>query len=154
MTTRAEKYPEAVAAVRFARAESRSGRTDFPRMCLRFVRICWGVPLRYRTAREAWEKAAKKHPYTHVNAIPFGAPVFSSRPNAGSDDAGHVFIACGWDDKGRRIFRGNDVKVLGGISAFRIDTITEGWGHTILGWTEDLNGVPLKLGPTRKVRKS
>lgn len=124
---------------------------DWTRLCLRFVRKMWGLPMVYGTAREAWQKAEKKHPYTNVHDIPHGAPVFS-RPVGDETGAWHVFIAGGyWKEKknGRivstRIFRSNDIKEIGSIHPVEISTFVERWGHEILGWTEDLNGYDLDL---------
>lgn len=144
-----------LAAVVFARNEAQSGRTDFLRLCLKFVRLSYSLPPVYPSARVAWQSAKRKHKWTgDVEDIPFGAPVFSKGPNDGPNDAWHVFLACGRDKSGVRIFRSNDILVKGGISTVRIEAFTERWGHTILGWTEDLNGFDLNLPPSPNERKA
>ncbi len=139
-------------AVARAREIVRTGETDWHKLCLKFVRTCWGLPLKYETAREAWENAHVKHAFTNVKSIPFGAPVFSRRPHAGPDDSGHVFLAGGCNRHGVRVFRSTDIQVLGGVSPCTIDDIQQKWGHEILGWSEDLNGFALDLPaiPRRK----
>jgi hypothetical protein len=135
-----------------AREIVRSGSTEWHRLCLKFVRTCWGLPKVNDTAREAWENAHDKHPYKSVETIPYGAPVFSRRPNAGADDAGHVFLAGGYNKRGVRIFRSVDIKIEGGVSPCTIEDIQERWGHEILGWTGDLNGFNLNLPAIPKAR--
>lgn len=135
----------AVQANAHAREVVRSGETNLHRMCLKFVRECWGLPAKYPTAAIAWDNAESKHPFRTVEVIPYGAPVFSQRPDAGDDDSGHVFLAGGYTRKGVRIFRSTDIHTLGGVSVCTIEDLQEKWGHKILGWTSDLNGYDLHL---------
>jgi hypothetical protein len=144
---------EAVAEAREWARKSRNGATPFPGLCLQHVRMDWDLPAVFPTAISAWENAHHKHRFIGSSLarwedeIPFGAPVFSDSPK---DDAGHVFIAGGrfqhGENKGRRIFRSNDVVTHGGISAVTLDFFVERWGHKILGWTHDLNGFWLPMG--------
>ena len=131
-------------------------------MCLSFVRSCYGIPLPWPwinpTAAKAWATtpAEHRHKWTgDVDDIPYGAPVFSHRPGAGKDDAGHVFITGAHNRHGQRIFRSNDIAVTGGISPVTIDAFTEKWGHEILGWVDVLNGYALNLpdSPNERERK-
>ena len=125
-------------AVSNARDAVRSGATDWLRLCLRFVRQCWELPMVEPTAASAWKNAKDKHDWTgDPDDIPYGAPVFSRKRGAPANDAGHVFITGGhWvtgPNKGIRIFRSNDILVQGGISAVAITDIIEKWDHEILG---------------------
>jgi len=133
-----------------AREIVRTGNTDWNRLCLKFVRTCWGLPAVHPTAAIAWEKAEDKHTFTRQRDIPYGAPVFTRRPDAGPDDSGHILLAGGYNRHGVRIFRSTDIKIHGGISACTLDDIRERWGHEILGWTGDLNGYDLNLPPAGK----
>ena len=142
-------------ATQNARAHARSNQTLFPRLCLRFVRQCWEIPALYGTAIEAWKNAEQKHAWKgDVDDIPWGAPVFFKRPDAGPNDAGHVAICGGHDSKGRRIFRSNDVVTLGGIDVVNMNAFTEKWGMECLGWTKDLNGYALNLPQSPNQRKA
>ncbi len=142
-------------AIEFARAADKSMQTPYPRLCLRFVRKCWGLPAVYGTAKEAWQKAEVKHKYTgDTEDIPWGAPVFSRPPNAPKDDPWHVFICGGHDKKGKRIFRSTDILTRGGVDVIHITAITEKWGQEILGWSEDLNGYKLNLPKSPNQRKA
>lgn len=129
-------------AVAWARNQWAHGGESWYRMCLAFVHECWAVPARYPTALSAWQNAEHKHPYKGVGEIPLGAPVFSNRAG---DQYGHVFIAGRRNLAGQRIFYSNDVKRRGGIDPVTIDFFPTRWGHTVLGWTEDLNGFTLPL---------
>lgn len=130
------------AAVGWARSQWRDGGTEWYRLCLQFVHDCWAVPARYPTALSAWQNAKQKHAYTDVDSIPLGAPVFSNRAG---DSYGHIFLAGGRNLAGQRIFYSNDVKRHGGIDPVTIEFFPTRWGHTILGWSGDLNGYDLPL---------
>lgn len=129
-------------AVAWAREQWAHGGTGWYRMCLAFVHECWALPSKYPTALSAWENAKHRHSYKGVDEIPMGAPVFSNRAG---DRFGHVFIAGRRNLAGQRIFYSNDVKRRGGIDPVTIDFFPSRWGHTILGWTSDLNGFTLPL---------
>jgi hypothetical protein len=140
-------------AVETAREFDRLNRSVFPRLCLKFVRTCWGVPMKFPTAIAAWHGAQFKHPWTgDTEDIPYGAPVFFMNPRD-SDSAGHVVITAGHDRKGRRNFKSNDIIASGHIDTVHIDAFTERWGLEVLGWTEDLNGVKLRLPKSPNQRK-
>jgi len=149
-----ETLPDAPVTAREANANAREivrlGETDWHRLCLKFVRECWGLPAAEPTAAKAWENAKGKHKFTKVRDIPYGAPVFSRRPDAGPNDSGHIILAGGWNHRGVRIFRSVDITVQGGVSVCTLDDLRERWGHEILGWTDDLNGFNLNLPPIRK----
>lgn len=119
-----------------AAAKSLSITTGYGGLCLQFVRTCWGVPAKYVNAKTAWAKAVKKHP--GLDRIPVGAPLFMSHPK--SKD-GHVVIYLG----------GNSVRstnsATGRVATYSIAT-WQSWGYTVLGWSEDLNGVDLPIDPT------
>lgn len=131
-------------AVTWGRGQHRDRGTEWRALCLSFVRQSWGLPGVYGSAKEAWQRARKKHPYNgNPDSIPYGAPVFSDRP--GGSTWGHVFLAGGRTKAGKRIFWSNDIAVSGGITPVTIDAFQRRWGHEILGWSEDLNGYNLNL---------
>jgi hypothetical protein len=128
-------------ATAHAREEWQSGSHKWEGMCLKAVRRHLGIAKEYECANEAWEKAYQRTVYRPGREflIPFGAPVFSDR-KMGSE-FGHVFLAGGRFRNMRRIFWTNDQFGDGRITPVTIDFFTEHWGHHILGWTRDLNGV-------------
>jgi len=125
--------------------------------CLRTVRGAWDLPAVNGTAREAWKNATDKHVWTgDPMDIPFGAPVFSIRPDAPTSDAGHVFMCGGrTPDREERVFWGTDVRFPGSVSPFPIEVIIERWGHQVLGWSHDLNGfrLPLNKSPNQRDKR-
>lgn len=141
---------DAKAVVTRAAHSISSGEDGWYRQCLKWTRVQWNLPAKYATAMDAWRGSKDKHAYNgDPFSIPYGAPVFSVRPGAGPDDAGHVFIACGvYRDKAgkrHRVFRGIDLKSPGEACSFELSALVERWGHKILGWTGDLNGYDLDL---------
>jgi hypothetical protein len=105
--------------------------TDWERLCLRFVRMCFNVDSRYETAGDAWHQAEHKHRTRDGEHVPRGVPYFWT-----NDGAGHVVLSIG---DGRCLT--NDFVRTGRINVAHIDAITERWGQTPRGWTEDVNGV-------------
>ena len=133
-----EHGPEATA---HARAEYHSGSHGWRELCLAAVRTHLGIDRRYGSAHEAWEKAYQRTVYRpgHEDSIPYAAPVFSDRKTG--TEWGHVFLAGGRFSSGRRIFWTNDQFGDGRITPVTLDFFTDHWGHIILGWSRDLNGV-------------
>ena len=101
-------------------------------LCLKFVRTCYGVKAKEPNAKKAWENARFKHSTTNTKAIPAGVPVFWKTRTVNW----HVAISIG-DGKciSTDIFRRGKPDIVG------IDTLSKAWGATLLGWTEDVNGV-------------
>ena len=101
--------------------------------CLKFVRLCYGIPAREADAIAAWRTAKHKHPQTDAAKIPRGYPVFWE---GGSASHGHIAISAGngfcWS---------TDIRRTGFMDRVPIDEIRAKWGLTLLGWTEDINGV-------------
>lgn len=147
----AEQTP--LGAVLAAVEESRRPSENLHNMCLRFVRnTCWKLPLKFKTAREAYDDAHKHGDivtFKSVNDVPVGAPVFSRSKDAGPNDPYHVFIACRWwhppHDKPVRVFRSTDIKRSGEVDAVELDTLLEKWNHECLGYSKSLNGYRLPL---------
>lgn len=151
----APKTIDSKEANRFARHEVQHPSIDWYRWCLKFVRTAWGLPMKYATARDAWENGTQVAYTGNPNDIPFGAPVFSKARNAGPDDSWHVFLAGGFFPKRQdRLFRSTDIVAHGRISPVPIQAFIDRWDHEILGWTRDLNGQTLNLPkPPRQRRK-
>ncbi len=129
---------------------------DWTRRCLELFRTAYGVPPKEARAIDAWNAPGPKHAFKSQDDIPFGAAVFSRRPNAGSDDAGHVFFVGGYNhETGERITRMNDIKAVGEVDAVPFSTVHDVWGHEILGWRDNVNGFSLGLGaaPNAKLVK-
>lgn len=124
-------------AVKNARIRSKSDRpTSEAGMCLREVRECFSVgPTTPPTddAAEAWARAKHKHPETDPHKIPRNVPVFWT---GGIHGHGHIAIATGdsrcWS---------TDILRSGYFDRVAIASIQAKWGLTLVGWSEDLNGV-------------
>lgn len=114
------------------RSESRTPTSEAG-MCLREVRECFGVGPGASDAIGAWNAAEHKHHETDPHKIPRGVPVFWAGGSAGH---GHIAISTGfakcWS---------TDIRRSGFFDRVPITEIHEKWGLTLLGWTEDLNGV-------------
>lgn len=123
-------------AIRTARLRSRSTRpTSEVGFCLREVRECFAVDALYMDAAQAWEQAKHKHRTSDPREVPRGAPVFWT---GGSEDHGHIAIGTGW---GR--CWSTDILRPGYFDRVPIDLIRDKWGMRLVGWTNDLNGVPV-----------
>lgn len=99
-------------------------------LCLKFVRTCANIPGLYGSAKKAWANAKHKHTDGVRNA-PKGAFVFLSHPKS---QYGHVAIYLG----NNKIRTTNSTTKR--IHSDPIATWT-GWGYTLQGWSEDINGV-------------
>lgn len=115
------------------------------RMCLQYVRLSYGIPGGTANAGLAWDRAQHKHRTDNSSSIPRGVPVFWELPSV----ADHVALSAGdgwcWS---------NDVQTPGKCNKVRIDDITRAWNGTLLGWTEDLNGVRVWTPPRRRKTKN
>ena len=101
-------------------------------LCLKFVRTCFGVKAKEPNAKKAWENAKFKHSTTNSKTIPAGVPVFWKTRTVNW----HVAISIGGGKCiSTDIFRRGKPDIVG------IDTLSKAWGATLLGWTEDVNGV-------------
>jgi hypothetical protein len=121
------------------RSRYKSGANDWYEYCLNNVRTALDIGSKYDWAIHAWEGAQHRHVYHAGHHIPFGAPVFSK----GSSAYGHIFLAGGRFKNGARIFWTNDQHGDGRITPVELSFFSLHWGHKVLGWTEDLNGVDI-----------
>lgn len=148
MTTSDTSHVTPGDALAVMRERWRTGTTGFPRLCLKHVRTCYQIPAKYLTAREAREHVIGFHKYDgKPESIPYGAFVFS-RIKGSTGTAEHVFLAgghAGTGKKRRRIFWTNDAQTLGGTSPVTLDFFVKHWGHEILGWSDNVNGVKVAL---------
>jgi hypothetical protein len=114
-------------------AAARATTTFDVGMCLAFVRTAYGVGPHFASATAAWQGAESRHRVDTGMLVPRGAPVFWT---GGSQGFGHVAIGTGngncWS---------SDAGGSGRTAKVRIDELTDRWGLTLQGWTEDLNGV-------------
>lgn len=121
--------------VKVARLRSRSATpTSPPGMCLRETRECFGVGPRYDDAAEAWAEAKFKHRLKMPDRFPRAVPVFWT---GGSHGHGHVALTTGFDG----MCWSMDIRRPGWFDCVPIEEIHDKWGLTLVGWSEDLNGV-------------
>lgn len=127
------------AAISWGRDQITNPSQDWTRLCLKFVRSCYGIPAMYADAGKAWDNARMRHSTRDPLAIPRGAPAFFETPGT----ADHIVLGLG-----RGLCLTNDWSAPGKISVARITDIVRGWNAPLLGWTEDLNGAPVYTPPT------
>lgn len=127
-------------AISAAAKQSQSGPRSSVGMCLKMVRTCYDVGAKSLDAAGAWTAAEHKHKTSKATDIPAGAPVFWT---GGSEHHGHIAISTGagwcWS---------TDIKRPGYFDHVPIDQIRDDWGLTLVGWTNDLNGVTVYTPPT------
>lgn len=108
--------------------------TGFGGQCLQFSRTCYAIGPKYPSAYEAWLNAKIKHPTSNTKNIPKGAPIFFKSPN---HNLGHVAIYLGGGK-----MRSSNTKANNRIYTVPVSTYVNK-GYTLLGWTEDINGVEI-----------
>lgn len=120
-------------AIAWAQNQSEHGPRVHEGMCLKMVRTALDVPAKYLRAIDAWDHA--EHRRGGGIVPPVGVPVFW---RGGHTGAGHVALSAGngyvWS---------TDWKRNGYFDKAAIADITRDWHETYLGWTEDLNAVPV-----------
>lgn len=117
-------------AIEHGRRQIDAPTRSWDRLCLMFVRTCFGVAARHPDAITAWEHAEHKTGRTPVEEIPAGVPVWWR-----GGTWGHVALSVG-----DGYCLSNDILRRGDIDLVRIDLITERWGFAFLGWSTDING--------------
>jgi hypothetical protein len=122
-----------VQAAAKAKFQSEHGPVFGKGECLERVHDLYGIGPVFSTAAAAWAGAQHKHPETDPTKIPSGFPTFWL---GGSEGDGHVAEAqphakC-WS---------TDILRTGFFDLVDISLIHQKWGLTLVGWTEDLNGV-------------
>lgn len=126
-------------AVEWAAAQVKKPSLNWNNLCLMFVRSCFGVAAKEPNAKKAWENSKYKHKETDSAKIPVGVPVFYKTKTVNW----HVVISAG--DGG--MCYSSDVGGKGKIGRIGIQALAKAWGITLLGWTEDLNGVRVYTPP-------
>lgn len=108
--------------------------------CLRTIRSLYGVPARDPDATTAWEQTTQKHLETDPDGIPWGVPVWWT--NAGF---GHVAMSLG---RGRCLT--TDYAESGRLCVAPIAALGAWCRGTLVGWSEDINGVDVWNAPKAK----
>jgi hypothetical protein len=121
-----------IAALAWAMAQL----TGYNGLCLQFVRTAFGIPAKYPSAIAAWNGAAHKHKTTSTSGIPVGVPIFFS-----GGKYGHVAIYAG-----NGLMRTTNSSVGHPVTQSVAQWTRAGY-YTLLGWTEDLNGVRVYTPP-------
>jgi len=95
--------------------------------CLQFVRICFDIPAKYGTAREARQNCKSFHPTTDPMSVPAGYPVWMGD--------NHIAISMG-----------NGMMRTTNSATNKVSTVPiSSWGksYPLKGWGQDLNGVSI-----------
>jgi len=120
-------------AIANAAAQSVNGPVYGSGQCLMRVRLAYGVTTTIPNAAASWAASTHKHPTTDPASIPRGVPIYWT---GGSHGYGHVAIATGdgncWS---------TDIRRTGYFDLVPITEIHAKWGLTLVGWTDDVNGV-------------
>ncbi len=117
------------------------------RLCLSVTRQARGVDGVFPRAYDAWVGAEDKHPLTpgaDWHDVPRGAPIFYKGPLDDGVEYGHIVTYFGVTQAGPLVWS-NDVVAQGKMNMVSPLWFLSHWGHTLLGWTGDLNGVDLHL---------
>lgn len=119
------------------------GTVGYGGYCLKFSRTAYNIPGRYASAKLAWANADKRHPTSSTAGIPVGAFLFMTHPKSVH---GHVGI-----------YAGNGLYFTTNSSTNRIHLAKvdtwRSWGYSVIGWSEDLNGVTV-AGLSAAAKKS
>jgi hypothetical protein len=117
------------------------------RLCLSVTRQARGIDGLFPRAYDAWVGAKEQHPLTPSadwHEVPRGAPVFYKGPLEDGVEFGHIVTYFGVTQAGPLVWS-NDVVAHGKMNMVSPLWFISHWGHTLLGWTGDLNGVDLHL---------
>jgi len=121
------------AAERVRRASSAVGSSEGVGFCERFVRGCFGFPARYGSARLAWLATRQRHT---DSAPPAGVPVFWDILTGTNKVYDHIALSTGG---------GFCISTSAGpgstVAKVGIDDLTQRWGMSYRGWSEDYHGV-------------
>src|SRR5690606_30439486 len=107
-------------------AKSQVGKSGWRRLCLAFVRSCWGIAPSASTAAAVGCSKTKRQSSDKIP--PPRAAVWWDGPTAKD----HVALSAG----GGYVYS-NDILSPGRIDKVKIDTITSRWGARYRGWSED-----------------
>ena len=129
------------AAVAWAANQRRIGASSWASLCLKFVRSCFGVAAKYPNAKIGWENTKYRHTIDDTADIPAGVPVWYK---TGTKNW-HVVISAG---NGGMCYS-SDVGGRGKIGYIGINALAKAWGITLLGWSEDINGVRVYTAPAK-----
>ena len=125
-------------AVDWAKRQTAPGAGNYHSLCLKFVRSCFGVPPKETNAKKGWENAKKRHNTSDADSIPLGVPIWFKTSTVNW----HVAISAG-DGK----CYSSDVGGRGRVGLIGIDALCRAWRITLLGWSEDVNGVTVYEKP-------
>lgn len=115
-------------------AKGKVGTTGYGGYCLQFTREAYNIPSKYESAIDAWNAAKHKHPTSSTSGIPSGVPIFLDKA---SSEYGHVAVYAGG---GKMVTTHESTNKIGEDS---VSQWVNEYGYTILGWSDDLNGVTI-----------
>lgn len=104
-------------------------------LCGVFTRSAFQVGPKYPSAASMWEHADQRHPVTTGDDVPRGVPVFWL---GGSEGYGHAAVSAGGG-----LCWSTDWGGVGQVNLARIDQISTQWRLRLVGWSQDINDVPV-----------
>lgn len=125
-------------AIAKAAAESAHPTFDWEDQCLHGVRTFLNIPALYTTARVAYSHIPPEHRFQHTVPPP-GHPCFFRTSNS----AWHVTLS----DVEPWFVWSSDILRVGKFDKVPKSLIQDRWGAAWLGFTLELNGVPIPLAP-------
>jgi hypothetical protein len=131
------------ATLEYLRREVGNPHQSWYRLCLGLQRVARDLPPRDASAQQAWDRARVKHPLTpssNFSLVPLGAMIFYRSAPTSTSGAGHVTGFAGVRNGTPSCYT-NDVAGSGKVSLSPVLWFLSHWGQTLLGWTEDCNGV-------------
>lgn len=120
-------------AIAKAEAETRAKGVYDAGLCLRHVRLWFGIAAKYPSAIEAWEGAGGAGgdaTHTVLDAPP-GVPMFWR-----GGRFGHIALSAG-----DGMIYTTDLPQRGRTGLVKASLVEERWNYKYLGWSETLNGV-------------
>jgi len=111
-------------------------RSGFTGHCHKTCQDAWGLPVKYASAKDAWDHVPVKHRHTDMSKIPVGAPIFFD-----GGLYGHVCLQS--SRKGYVI--STDAPTADYIGEVPLNWFVTHWGKKVLGWASQYNDVDLQL---------
>lgn len=111
--------------------------------CLELQRTAWAIPPLNPTAYAAYLTVDPAH--LHKGGSPDDAPVGAFLFSKGSNPAGHIWDAARPFPSGATAGWSNDLLTVGAVDKVHRNAPMTKWGHSWLGWSDEVNGYVIDL---------